>query len=278
MPRDHRIAWSYVYLLVDGRLGLVSWPARFIGGATVVDLPARLVAWLSAPLAVVPPWCSRRSSAGLLSPRHHRQLLRDRRWRWPKSSAFIIALRDLAGGNLGITKAAAGDPGRWTPVRRQAGLVLRRPRRLVIGLAVWRHVDHSIGWRAATIAERGAAASIGINVSRRKMAITLLSAGHRFGGVLCALPLHRRTISGLTLSLQIVFGVIAAAWQWCSAPPSARCCCWRCPRACLALGAISRNISLIYGTLLVLFIIYLPGLARNAALGRAERRRITLSP
>ena len=61
--------------------------------------------------------------------------------------------------------------------------------------------------------EEDAAASIGIDVTRAKLSVTLLSAAMTcLGGVLYAqyqLYVNPETVSGIGISLQMVFGVIA---------------------------------------------------------------------
>ena len=83
------------------------------------------------------------------------------------------------------------------------------------GLWVWTRVDRSmarLGLEAIS-QEEDAAASIGMNVTRLKLAVTMVSALMTcIGGVLYAqyqLYINPETVSGIGISLQMVFGAIA---------------------------------------------------------------------
>ena len=133
-------------------------------------------------------------------------------------------------------------------------------------LYVWHRVDRSMNRLAleAISEEEDAAASIGIDVSRSKLSVTLLSAAMTcIGGVLYAqyqLYVNPDTVSGIAISLQMVFGVIAGGMFVMLGP---------------AVGAIfllvlSESLRLlignqvlgvdttVYGLLLILFIIFMP--------------------
>ena len=288
------LLWSYIYTCwsLMGRLGLVSFGhGAFIGiGAYTVVLAWNLLGWspwLSAPLAVmlalvlaaVVGWpCFRLGIIGNYFAIVTLALAEVVR-------LVIIALRDWTGGNLGITpNPPPADPGAalWTlqfaDKRVWFYIVLVV---WLIGLAVWRSVDRSMQRSAldAIAEDEEAAASIGINVSRRKLAITLLSAGLTcFGGVLYALYqryINPETVSGLTLSLQVVFGVIAGGMAVVLGPTIGAVLLLAMSEGLrLALGNDLANIDrLIYGALLVLFIIYLPRGVLGQALHWAGRRR-----
>ena len=288
------LLWSYIYTCwsLMGRLGLVSFGhGAFIGiGAYTVVLTWNLFGWspwLSAPLAVVLAlalaavvgWpCFRLGIIGNYFAIVTLALAEVVR-------LLIIALRDWTGGTLGITpKPPPADPGAalWTlqfadkRVWFYVVLVV-----WLIGLAVWRRIDQSMQRSAldAIAEDEEAAASIGINVARRKLAITLLSAGLTcFGGVLYALYqryINPETVSGLTLSLQIVFGVIAGGMSVVLGPTVGAVLLLVMSEGLrLALGNELANIDrLLYGALLVLFIIYLPRGVIGEALHWAGRRR-----
>ena len=288
------LLWSYIYTCwsLMGRLGLVSFGhGAFIGiGAYTVVLTWNLFGWspwLSAPLAVVLAlalaavvgWpCFRLGIIGNYFAIVTLALAEVVR-------LVIIALRDWTGGNLGITpKPPPADAGAalWTlqfaDKRVWFYVVLVA---WLIGLAVWRQVDRSMQRIAldAITEDEEAAASIGINVSRRKLSITLLSAGLTcLGGVLYALYqryINPETVSGLTLSLQVVFGVIAGGMGVLLGPTVGAVLLLAMSEGLrLALGNELANIDrLIYGALLVLFIIYLPRGVIGEALHVAGRRR-----
>jgi branched-chain amino acid transport system permease protein len=128
---------------------------------------------------------------------------------------IIIAARDVTGGSMGMTQRIVGHS--WYalqfPEKGYFYLVA-----LVVwlgGLAVWYRIDRGIGRSAleAVSEDEGAAAAIGIDVMREKLRITLISAVlTAFGGALYAqyiMYLNPETMSGVAVSLQIVFAAIA---------------------------------------------------------------------
>ena len=287
------LLWSFIYTCwsLMGRLGLVSFGhGAFIGvGAYTVVLAWNFLGWspwLSAPIAVLLAlalaamvgWpCFRFGIIGnyfaivTLALSEVARLL-------------IIALRDWTGGTLGITpKPPPADPGAafwslqfadkqvWFYVVLIAWL---------LGLAVWRWLDRSMQRTAldAISEDEEAAASIGIDVTRRKLAVTLLSAGLTcMGGVLYALYqryINPETVSGLTLSLQIVFGVIAGGMSVVLGPTVGSVLLLAMSEGLrLAFGNDAAGIDrLIYGALLVVFIIYLPRGVLGEALHRLVRK------
>ncbi|MGS0756018.1 branched-chain amino acid ABC transporter permease [Roseateles sp. GG27B] len=197
---------------------------------------------------------------------------------------LITALRDWTGGTLGITpKPPPAEPGAalwflqfadkqvWFYVVLVAWL---------LGLAVWRWLDHSMQRTAldAITEDEEAAASIGIDVTRSKLAVTLLSAGLTcLGGVLYALYqryVNPETVSGLTLSLQIVFGVIAGGMSVVLGPTFGAMLLLAMSEGLrLAFGADAAGIDrLLYGALLVIFIIHLPRGVLGETLHRLVRK------
>ena len=147
----------------------------------------------------------------------------------------------------------------------------------LFALWVWRRVDRSMQRDAlqAISEEEDAAASIGINVTRTKLQITVLSAVMTcLGGVLYAqyqLYINPETVSGVGISLQIVFGVIAGGMFVMLGPTFGAV-------FLLALQEILRILIgnqihgldlLIYGALLIFFIIKMP----NGILGTLLKRR-----
>ena len=122
----------------------------------------------------------------------------------------------------------------------------------------------SSGGARRSAEEEDAAASIGINVTRTKLQITVLSAVMTcLGGVLYAqyqLYINPETVSGIGISLQMVFGVIACGMFVMLGPTFGAV-------FLLALQEILRVLIgnqvhgldlLIYGALLVFFIIKMP--------------------
>lgn len=288
------LLWSFIYTCwsLMGRVGLVSFGhGAFIGvGAYTVVLGWNILGWspwLTAVLAVVLAvglaaavgWpCFRFGIVGhyfAIVTLALAEIVR----------LMIVALRDWTGGTLGITPKPLpeGASALWTlqfsdkRVWFYAALAM-----WLVGLAVWRWVDRSIHRSAlqAISEDEQAAASIGINVARAKMGITVLSAGLTcLGGVLYALYqryINPDTVSGLTVSLQVVFGVIAGGMSVLLGPTVGALLLLAMSEGLrLALGNDVNGIDrLIYGALLVLFIMYLP----RGIVGEALRRRPPPAP
>ena len=178
----------------------------------------------------------------------------------------IVAARDVTGGSLGFTPKAVGYS--W--------FALQFPQKVYFyvialalwfgGLAVWYWVDRGIGREAldAISEDEEAAATIGINVIREKLRVTVISAAlTALGGAIYGqymMYLNPETVSGIAVSLQIVFAAIVGGTYMALGPTVG------------ALLTISLNEGLrvafgtnfigaantIYGVLLVLFIIFMP--------------------
>jgi len=151
----------------------------------------------------------------------------------------------------------------------------------LMGLWVWRLVDRSMGRFAlqAISEEEEAAASIGIHVTRAKLRITIISALMTCaGGILYAqyqLYVNPDTVSGIAISLQMVFGVIAGG-MFVMLGPTVGAAFTLLLAEGLRLAFGNRYPALdttIYGVMLVLFIIYMPKGILGAALGYFERKR-----
>ena len=201
----------------------------------------------------------------------------------------IVALRDQTGGSLGATPNTALAQGGSVSLE-----AVQFSSRIVwfyvilafwlAGLWVWRRVDRSMTRLAleAISQEEDAAASIGINVTKSKLFVTLISAVMTsIGGVLYAqyqLYINPETVSGLGISLQMVFGVIAGGMYVMLGPTvGAAFTLLLAEGLRLALGEHFKQFPAldlaIYGSLLVLFIIYMPKGILGAALEAWGRRR-----
>jgi branched-chain amino acid transport system permease protein len=176
------------------------------------------------------------------------------------------AARDITGGSLGMTQNASSYA--WyalqfadkTPFYFIALVVW------IGGLLAWRWLDRGIGREAldAISEDEEAAATIGINVIREKLRVTVISAAlTALGGAIYGqymMYLNPETVSGIAVSLQIVFAAIVGGTYTALGPTVG------------ALLTISLNEGLrvafgtnfigaantIYGVLLVLFIIFMP--------------------
>jgi branched-chain amino acid transport system permease protein len=183
---------------------------------------------------------------------------------------IIVALRDQTGGSLGATPdtALAGASWSLTALQFSSKLVWFY---IVLavwlgGLWVWTRVDRSMARLAleAISQEEDAAASIGIGVTRLKLGVTLISALMTcIGGVLYAqyqLYVNPETVSGIAISLQMVFGAIAGGMLVRLGPTVGAVFTLLLAEVLrLALGHDIHGLdTTIYGLLLVLFIIFMP--------------------
>ena len=198
---------------------------------------------------------------------------------------IIVALRDQTGGSLGVTPKSALTDGvtvapwamQFTDKRVWFYLALVM---WLIGLWIWHRVDRSMARMAleAISEEEDAAASIGIDVTRTKLGITLLSAAMTcVGGAMVAqyqLYINPETVSGISISLQMVFGVIAGGMFVMLGPTVGAVFLLLLSEGLRVLiGNQVLGIDLtIYGLMLILFIIYMPKGILGAILDRAKRR------
>jgi branched-chain amino acid transport system permease protein len=197
----------------------------------------------------------------------------------------IVALRDQTGGSLGATPNGALHDGASVAMG-----ALQFSSKLVWlfvvaacwlgGLWVWKMVDRSMGRLAlqAISEEEEAAASVGIHVTRAKLRITLVSALMTcVGGILYAqyqLYVNPDTVSGIAISLQMVFGVIAGG-MFVMLGPTVGAAFTLLLAEGLRLAWGNRFPALdstIYGLMLVLFIIYMPKGILGAALDALRKR------
>ena len=203
---------------------------------------------------------------------------------------IIVASRDYTGGSLGGTPNGALVEGA-TASLTALQFASKVPWLLIVaafwvgGLWVWHLVDRSMARLAlqAISEEEEAAASIGIHVTRAKLRITLISALMTCaGGVLYAqyqLYVNPDTVSGLAISLQMVFGVIAGG-MFVMLGPTVGAAFTLLLAEGLRLAFGNRYPALdttIYGVMLVLFIIYMPKGILGAALDLWRRRAAPLA-
>ena len=180
---------------------------------------------------------------------------------------LIIAERDWTGGSLGVTLKPIGHDSllavQYTDKRvfYYASLVV-----WLGGLGVWRWLDRSMARSAmeAIGEDETAAASVGIRVTRFKLAITALSAAlTAAGGVVYAQYMtyvSPETLAGVGVSLRIVFAVVLGGMYSLLGPTVGTA-------LTITLSEYLRVVfgvkfigmaETIYGLLLVLFIIFLP--------------------
>jgi branched-chain amino acid transport system permease protein len=181
---------------------------------------------------------------------------------------LLIAERDWTGGSLGLTLKPAGTEASLMAIQYTDRRVFYYASLVVWlgGLWVWHRLNRSMA-RAAMEAigeDETAAASVGIHVTRFKLAITALSAAlTAVGGVLYAQYIsyvNPETLAGIGVSLRIVFAVVLGGMYSLLGPTVGTA-------LTIALSEYLRVIfgvkligmaETIYGLLLVLFIIFLP--------------------
>ena len=178
----------------------------------------------------------------------------------------IVAARDVTGGSLGFTPNAVGHswyalqfPDKGTFYAISLALWLG-------GLAVWRMIDRGIGREAldAISEDEEAAAAIGINVMREKLRVTVISAAlTALGGAIYGqylMYLNPETVSGIAVSLQIVFAAIVGGMFTLIGPTAGAVLTLllneglRVAFGTSFIGAANT----IYGILLILCIIFMP--------------------
>jgi branched-chain amino acid transport system permease protein len=183
---------------------------------------------------------------------------------------LIVALRDYTGGSLGVTpRTALADTSFSLHALQFADKEVWFYLILLFwlgGLWLWRLVDRSMV-RAAMEAisqEEDAAAAVGINVTWTKLKVTLLSAAlTALGGALYGqyqVYINPETVSGIGISLQIVFAVIAGG-MFVQLGPTVGALFTLLLAETLRVG-VGHDVhgldGTIYGLMLVLFIIYMP--------------------
>jgi branched-chain amino acid transport system permease protein len=282
------LLWGYIYTSwsVMGRLGMVSFghgAFMGIGAYTVVMLWNHygVSPWIGAPVAlalaavvaiVIAYPCFRFKIVG-----HYFALVTLALSEVTR--LIFVALREQTGGSLGATPNRALAEGsdiaigalqfssKWVWL----GVVFAF---WLLGLWIWRRVDRGMGRLAlqAISEDEEAAASIGIHVTRAKLQVTLVSALMTCaGGILYAqyqLYINPDTVSGIAISLQMVFGVIAGG-MFVMVGPTVGAAFTLLLAEGLRLAFGNRYPALdttIYGVMLVLFIIYMPKGILGAAL------------
>src|SRR6202165_4517426 len=179
----------------------------------------------------------------------------------------ITATRDYTGGSLG-----------YTPDRTKGShlLALQFDDKVTwylialgiwaLGLLVWRWVDGSMDRCAleAISEDEDAAAAAGVNVTWEKLKITVISAlmTSLAGALYCQYQMFisPATVSGISVSLQMVFAVIVGG-LYVSLGPTVGAVITILLAEGLRIGFGTRAVgwdNLVYGVLLVVFIIFLP--------------------
>ncbi len=195
---------------------------------------------------------------------------------------IITAARDWTGGSLG-----------YTPERTKGSVLvaLQFDDKITwylialavwaCGLLIWRWVDGSMDRYAleAISEDEDAAAAAGVNVTYEKLKITVLSAVMTaFAGALYCqyqMFISPDTVSGISVSLQMVFAAIVGGLYVALGPTVGAVITIMMAEA-LRIGLGTKAVgwdNLIYGLLLVLFIIFLPKGVLGSILARIKARR-----
>ena len=195
---------------------------------------------------------------------------------------IITASRDYTGGSLGFspnrTKGSSlvalqfDDKITWYLIALGVWAV---------GLLIWRWVDRSMDRYAleAISEDEDAAAAAGVNVTWEKLKITVISAlMTAFAGALyCQYQMFITpdTVSGISVSLQMVFAVIVGG-LYVALGPTVGAIITILLAEILRIGFGTKAVgwdNLIYGVLLVLFIIFLPKGILGSTLARIRTWR-----
>lgn len=288
------LLWGFVYTswAIMGRLGMVSLGhGAFLGiGAYVVVMlwnHAGLSPWIGIPVSLLVTAvvafligypCFRFKIVG-----HYFALVTLALTEVAR--LVIVALRDQTGGSLGTTPKTALADTAWSIGALQFSSKLVWFYIILVawlaGLWIWGRVDRSMTRLAleAISQEEDAAASVGMNVTKLKLGVTMISALMTcFGGILYAqyqLYVNPETVSGIGISLQIVFGAIVGG-MFVRLGPTVGAAITLLLAEVLRLG-IGHDVhgldTTIYGLMLVLFIIFMPKGILGAIVEALDKRR-----
>src|SRR5260370_37893918 len=179
----------------------------------------------------------------------------------------ITATRDYTGGSLGYTPNRTKGS-QWLALQFDDKITWYLIALFVwlVGLWIWRVVDRSMSRYAmeAIWEDEAAAAAAGVNVTAEKLKITLISAlmTALAGALYCQYQMFISpdTVSGIAVSLQMVFAVIVGG-VYVSLGPTVGAIITILLAEILRIGFGTKAVgwdNLVYGVLLLLFIIFLP--------------------
>jgi branched-chain amino acid transport system permease protein len=195
----------------------------------------------------------------------------------------ITATRDYTGGSLGLTpqRATSGNHLLALQFDDKTSWYLVALAVWLIGLLIWHLVDRSMSRYAleAIWEDEDAAAAAGVNVTAEKLKITLISAlMTAAAGALYTqyqMFISPDTVSGIAVSLQMVFAAIVGG-LYISLGPTVGAVITillaEVLRIAFGTGAVGWD-NLIYGILLVLFIIFLPQGILGSLVGKLKIKR-----
>jgi branched-chain amino acid transport system permease protein len=194
----------------------------------------------------------------------------------------ITATRDYTGGSLGYTpNRTTGNKLLALQFDDKATWYLIALAVWLAGLLIWHWVDRSMSRHAleAISEDEDAAAAAGVDVTAEKLKITLVSAlmTALAGAIYCQYQMFIApdTVSGISLSLQMVFAAIVGG-LYVSLGPTVGAIITILLAETLRIGFGTRAVgwdNLVYGVLLVLFIIFLPKGILGSLLERLKVQR-----
>ena len=194
----------------------------------------------------------------------------------------ITATRDYTGGSLGYTPNRTKGS-QWFALQFDDKITWYLIALFIwlLGLLIWRWVDRSMSRYAmeAISEDEDAAAAAGVNVTAEKLKITLVSAlmTALAGALYCQYQMFISpdTVSGISVSLQMVFAVIVGG-LYVSLGPTVGAIITillaEILRIGFGTGAVGWD-NLVYGVLLVVFIIFLPKGILGSLLARLKTQR-----
>lgn len=284
------LLWAFVYTAwtIMGRFGLVSLGhGAFLGLGTYATALLwnhwGLTPWLGLPLGIATAVlvalvigypCSRFKVVG-----HYFALVTLALTEVVRLS--IVAWRDVTGGSLGMTPELV-------PANSLVALQFTRITWYwvalgvwAVGLVIWHRIDRSMTRSAmdAISDDETAAAAVGIDVTRQKLTVTVISAAlTALGGGLIGqyqMYLNPETMAGVGVSLQIVFAAISGGMYVILGPTVGAVLTivlqefLRVLFGTHFIGAAPT----IYGIMLILFIIFMPTGICGVVAERLRKRR-----
>jgi branched-chain amino acid transport system permease protein len=194
----------------------------------------------------------------------------------------ITATRDYTGGSLGYTPNRASTHKLWAlQFDDKTTWYLIALGVWLGGLVIWHWVDRSMSRHAleAISEDEDAAAAAGVDVTAEKLKITLISAlmTALAGAIYCQYQMFITpdTVSGIAVSLQMVFAAIVGG-LYVSLGPTIGAIITILLAESLRIGFGTKAVgwdNLVYGLLLVLFIIFLPKGILGSVLDRLKPQR-----
>lgn len=191
----------------------------------------------------------------------------------------ITATRDYTGGSLGYTpNTAKGSSILALQFSDKTTWYLIALGVWATGLLIWRAVDRSMSRYAleAISEDEDAAAAAGVNVTAEKLRITVISAlmTAMAGAIYCQYQMFISpdTVSGIAVSLQMVFAVVVGGIYVALGPTVGAVITIMLAEG-LRVGFGTKAVgwdNLVYGLLLVLFIIFLPKGILGSVLARIK--------